>query len=80
MLRLIDIDKFTHGTNDNPKGIRYIELPSDWLTRDVPAQESWKQEQLDTIRGPRVCEIVDITKIDYSDERRRLGAASSQKR
>ena len=71
MQRIVNTAEFEHGTNDNPQGVTFVNLPSDWDTLSDQDQADWRQRQIAAVipAGARSQdEIVDTDSGDYDAE------------
>lgn len=72
MLRVVDLAEFEHGTNDNPAGVYWVQLPPDYDQMQPEAQQEWcAQAAAETVPSPRrnVWEVVDAELPDYAREK-----------
>ena len=69
--RIVNTTEFEHSTNDNPQGVTFVNLPSDWDSWDEPDQTDWRQRQVQAVipDGQRYAEeLVDTDSGDYDAE------------
>lgn len=71
MLRVVDIQVWIGGTNEQPLGISFVELPATWETMNPDERTTWTDEQVAShvqAGHSAASEIVDVEEPQYAYE------------
>lgn len=65
--------EFIHGSNDDPRGVSFVELPEGWDEMSVQDKDEWMDSQVADLASSGVGYVREIVDSDLPDYDREIG-------